>query len=109
MTWALAGVAAYLSLAALTAVDLGMYPLALASIALGTVAGFLALFAPVGLGIREGVGALVLAPAVGAEVALLSVLLLRGITIVIDLLLALVAILAGRRAQPLDTGPGRGP
>ena len=54
MTWALAGVAAYLSLAALTVVDLGMYPLALASIALGTVAGFLALFAPVGLGIRHG-------------------------------------------------------
>jgi hypothetical protein len=98
LTWALAGLGAYLSLAAFTRVDMGVYPLALASIALGTVAGFLALFAPVGLGIREGVGALVLAPAVGAEVALLSMLLLRGITVVVDLLLALLAMLTGRWA-----------
>jgi hypothetical protein len=99
MTWALAGLGAYLCLAAFTGVDISIYPLALASIALGTVAGFLALFAPVGLGIREGVGALVLAPAVGAEVALLSMLLLRGITVVVDLLLALLAMLTGRWAR----------
>lgn len=98
LTWALAGLGAYLSLAAFTGVDMGVYPLALASIALGTVAGFLALFAPVGLGIREGVGALVLAPAVGADVALLSMFLLRGITVVVDLLLALLAMLTGRWA-----------
>ncbi len=95
MTWALAGLGAYLCLAAFTELDMSVYPLALASIALGTVAGFLALFAPVGLGIREGVGALVLTPAVGAEVAILSMLLLRGITVVVDLLLALLAMLTG--------------
>lgn len=98
MTWALAGFGAYMCLAALTEVNIGVYPLALASIALGTVAGFLALFAPVGLGIREGVGALVLTPAVGAEVAILSMLLLRGITVVVDLLLALLAMFTGRWA-----------
>jgi len=103
MTWALAGLGAYLCLAALTEVDINIYPLALASIALGTVAGFLALFAPVGLGIREGVGALVLAPAVGAEVALLSMLLLRGITVVVDLLLALLAMFTGRWARAPGT------
>jgi hypothetical protein len=99
MTWALAGLGAYLCLAAFAEVDIGAYPLALASIALGTVAGFLALFAPVGLGIREGVGALLLAPVVGAEVALLAMLLLRGITVVVDLLLALLAMFTGRWAS----------
>jgi uncharacterized membrane protein YbhN (UPF0104 family) len=96
VVWALAGLGAYLCLAALTDIDPSAYPLALASIALGTVAGFLALFAPVGLGVREGIGALVLAPAVGADVALLSMVLLRGITVVVDLLLALLAMLTGR-------------
>jgi uncharacterized membrane protein YbhN (UPF0104 family) len=95
-TWALAGLGAYLCLAAFVPVRLEIYPLALASIALGTVAGFLALFAPVGLGVREGIGALVLAPVVGADVALLSMVLLRGITVTVDLVLALVAMIAGR-------------
>jgi hypothetical protein len=95
--WALAGLGAYLCVAAFAEVDLGLYPLALASIALGTVAGFLALFAPVGLGIREGIGALILSPAVGADVALLSMVLLRGVTVLVDLLLALLSMLAGRQ------------
>jgi hypothetical protein len=99
-TWLLAGLGAYLCLAAFVEVDLAIMPLALASIALGTVAGFLALFAPVGLGIREGIGTLVLAPAIGADVALLGMVLLRGITVVVDLSLALLAMLTGRWAPP---------
>jgi hypothetical protein len=70
-----------------------------ASIALGTVAGFVALFAPVGLGVREGIGALILAPVVGAEVALLALLLLRGVTVTVDLSLALVSMAAGSRLR----------
>lgn len=97
ITWALAGLGAYLCLAAFTEIGMDAFPLALASIALGTVAGFLALFAPVGLGVREGIGALILSPIVGADVALLSVVLLRGITVVVDLLLALVAMFIGRK------------
>lgn len=100
--WGLAGLGAYCCLTALVPAALGTYPLVLASIALGTVAGFLVLFAPVGLGVREGIGALVLMPAVGADVALLSMLLLRGITVTVDLLLALLAMVAGRW---VESGP----
>jgi glycosyltransferase 2 family protein len=99
--WMLAGLGAYCSLRAFAPMEFGIYPLALASIALGTVAGFLVLFAPVGLGIREGIGALILSPAVGADVALLSMVLLRGVTVAIDMLLALGAMLAGRTAVAL--------
>jgi hypothetical protein len=95
-TWALAGLGAYCCLAALVPVGLEVYPLALASIALGTIGGFLALFAPVGLGVREGIGALILSPAVGADVALLGMVLLRGVTVAVDLLLALLALVVGR-------------
>jgi uncharacterized membrane protein YbhN (UPF0104 family) len=97
VTWALAGLGAYCCLAALVPVGLEVYPLALASIALGTIGGFLALFAPVGLGVREGIGALVLSPAVGADVALLGMVLLRGVTVAVDLLLALLAMFTNRR------------
>jgi hypothetical protein len=99
-TWALAGLGAWLSASAFAAVGIATYPLALASIALGTVAGFLALFAPVGLGIREGIGALVLSPAVGADVALLAMVLLRGVTVVVDLLFALIGLGLGRGPVP---------
>jgi uncharacterized membrane protein YbhN (UPF0104 family) len=105
-TWVLAGLGAYLCLMAFVQAGLSIYPLALASIALGTVAGFLVLFAPVGLGVREGIGALILLPAVGADVALLSLVLLRGITVVVDLLLALVAA-ASARADVVRTKPGQ--
>jgi uncharacterized membrane protein YbhN (UPF0104 family) len=94
-TWALAGLGAYCCLAAFGPVGPGTYPLALASIALGTIGGFVALFAPVGLGVREGIGVLILAPAVGADVALLSMALLRGVTVAVDLLLAVLAMAAG--------------
>jgi hypothetical protein len=99
-TWALAGLGAYLSVAAFADVEPSLFPLALASISLGTVVGFLALFAPVGLGVREGIGMLILAPVVGAGVALLSMVLLRGITVVVDLGLALVAMLTNPRPAP---------
>jgi uncharacterized membrane protein YbhN (UPF0104 family) len=94
-TWGLAGLGAYCCLAALVPADLGTYPLVLASIALGTVGGFLVLFAPVGLGVREGIGTLVLSPAVGADAALLVMLLVRGVAVAVDLSLAIVSMVMG--------------
>jgi hypothetical protein len=102
LNWGLAGLAGWFSLRALGPLEPGAFPLVLASIALGTVAGFLALFAPVGLGIREGLGAAILAPVVGADVALLGLFLLRGITVVVDLALALLSMVAGAGARPAE-------
>jgi uncharacterized membrane protein YbhN (UPF0104 family) len=100
LNWALAGLGAWFSLRAFGPVALDVYPLALAALALGTVAGFVALFAPVGLGVREGVGAVILSPVVGADVALLGLVLLRGVTVVVDLALALISMVVGRRQSP---------
>jgi hypothetical protein len=102
LNWGLAGLGVWLSLRAFGPLGLEVFPLALASIALGTTAGFVALFAPVGLGIREGVGAAILTPAVGAEVALLGLVLLRGISVVVDLSLALLSMAAGSRSQAAE-------
>jgi hypothetical protein len=102
LNWALAGLGAWFCLRAFGLVGLETLPLVLAALALGTVAGFVAIFAPAGLGIREGLGALILAPVVGAEVALLGLVLLRGITVVVDLSLALLSMAAGTRSQATE-------
>jgi hypothetical protein len=54
----------------------------------------------VGLGVREGIGALILTPAVGADVALLSMMLLRGVTVAADLILAFSAMITRKRQDP---------
>ena len=59
----------------------------------------MAIFAPAGLGIREGLGALILAPVAGAEMALLGLVLVRGITVLVDLSLALLSMAAGDRSR----------
>ena len=102
LNWGLAGLATWLCLRAFGPVGFDVFPLALASIALGTAIGFVALFAPVGLGIREGLGMLILTPTVGGEVALLGLLLLRGITVIVDLSSALLSMLTGTRRQTVE-------
>lgn len=102
LAWGLAGLSAWLCLRAFGPLGLDVFPLALAAIALGTIAGFLALFAPVGLGIREGLGAIILAPAVGADLALLGLVLLRGITVIVDLTLALISMTTGRHTRAAE-------
>jgi uncharacterized membrane protein YbhN (UPF0104 family) len=97
VNWGLAASGAWFSLRAFGPLELDIFPLALASLALGTAAGFVALFAPAGLGIREGMGVVILAPAVGADVALLGLVLLRILTVIVDLALALASMVASAR------------
>ncbi len=67
---------------------------------LGTVLGFLAAFAPAGVGVREAVFAAGLAPVIGSAPALAAALLSRALSIVADVLawgLARAAALARAR------------
>ncbi len=97
VNWGLAGLAAWFCLRAFGVVRLELLPLTLAAVAIGTLIGFVALFAPVGLGIREGLGTVILAPIVGSEVALLGLTLLRGITVAVDLGFGGLGLLLGRQ------------
>jgi len=73
--------------------------------ALGQVVGAVAVFAPGGLGPREGATALLLAPAVGLEGALLFVALLRLGEVVAELLGFLAARLGGAPAGRTSLAP----
>jgi glycosyltransferase 2 family protein len=66
--------------------DVGEWPAVAGAWALGQLAGQLAIFAPGGLGVREGATALVLAPAIGPAAALLLVALIRLAELVAELL-----------------------
>ena len=55
--------------------------------------GFLALFAPAGLGVKEGVGTLILATLASVEVGFFAMFLLRIVTIAIWLVFTLVSVI----------------
>lgn len=92
--------AGFLTLFAAAGGDLGSGALvAVGAYALGSLAGAVAVFAPGGLGVREGVSALVLAPVIGGGPALVVVASVRLLEVVAELAFLAVAR-AGRPARP---------
>lgn len=96
VAWVMVGLEVLVLIAALQPVAVTAFPASLAAAAIGTVVGFLALFAPGGLGIREGLGALILAPVTTAEVAFFVLVLLRLMTVAVDLGFGGLGLILGR-------------
>lgn len=93
LQWILVGLALWLVAAGIALpgrerVELliGQAPLFVASSSLAATIGFLAVFAPAGIGVREGILLVVLGPVIGPEVTALAVLATRLLQTVIDLL-----------------------
>lgn len=76
--------------------------LAVGAFALGQLAGWLAVFAPGGIGPREGVTAAVLAPAVGGGTALVVVAVVRLAELVAELVFLGITAVGARRARSGD-------
>jgi len=91
--WILAGLGVFFSVRAFYPIGIGVFPLCLSSAAISTVIGFLAIFAPAGLGIKEGVGALILATLASVEVGFFAMFLLRIVTITVWLVFTLVSVI----------------
>jgi len=99
VAWAGVGLQVWLLVAAVQPVGAAALPVSLAAGAIGTVVGFVALFAPGGIGVREGLGAVILAPATAAEPALLAFVLLRVMTVLADLAFGGIGLFLGRREK----------
>ena len=69
------------------------------SLTAGFLAGFLALFAPGGVGVREGVGAAILASVVSLEEALLLMLLFRVWVVAAELIAGAMVFYAGKESK----------
>jgi glycosyltransferase 2 family protein len=73
----LAGVSLWLTALALVPIGADLLPLCIATGALSAVMGYLALFAPAGLGVREGILLVILTPILGPGPAAMTTLLVR--------------------------------
>ncbi len=103
LQWALCGLALWLVARAFTPIPPREYPfLVFVSAFAGTV-GFLVLFAPAGLGVREGILLVVLTPTLGPDVSAMAVVLARLIHTICELGLAAWGVFLWRRRP---TPPG---
>jgi uncharacterized membrane protein YbhN (UPF0104 family) len=95
--WAVTGLAFAALVASLHPLAPGDVPVVVAAYAAAYAAGFLALLTPAGLGVREGVLVIALAPVLPAGPALVVALLSRVWMMLVELAGAAIAHLAARR------------
>lgn len=79
--------------------DGGLFMLLLGSYAVAMVVGFIAIFAPGGIGVREGVMVALLAPVLGLEAASLLAVVMRVVSVIADLVAGVIAVVLLRRAD----------
>jgi uncharacterized membrane protein YbhN (UPF0104 family) len=108
--WCLMGLSLWAALQSVpgVTVEVGQFPLLVATVALALVAGFVS-FIPGGLGAREVVVIPLLAPVFGQVVAVVSAVLLRLIWLLSELAASgIVYLVPGRTSHPLhDSRPER--
>lgn len=90
--WIIAGLGVYFAALAFYPIGIKDLPICLSSVAISTIVGFIAIFAPAGLGVREGVGTVILTPVVSMETAFFVMLMLRLIGVIIELSFALFSV-----------------
>jgi len=95
-----AGLVAWCVACAFESQPVRLVPLAVSAASLGWALGMAAVFAPAGVGIREGVYLLVLGPAMGPEVAALIAVSVRLVQIVVDIAMGLVGLAILRAVPP---------
>lgn len=98
VAWLLAGGQVW-TLAVAMGWELGVdtFLLATAAYSLAWVAGFIMVFAPAGVGVREAVLGAVLAPSIGSAAAIAVVLLSRVLLTIADVVLGVAFVFAGRK------------
>ena len=92
VNWLLLGLSAWLTTRAVTDAPVSWIPLMVSVSALAVTVGFFALFAPSGLGVREGIMLIVLSPVMGNLAAVVTVAT-RVLFLVVDVVLAGAGVL----------------
>jgi uncharacterized membrane protein YbhN (UPF0104 family) len=87
-----------------TDVPISLVPAFAAAAAMAASLGFLALFAPAGLGVREAVFLAVLGPAIGGEHAAIVAVAIRLLYTLAEVGMALVGMVVLRHARGEDSG-----
>jgi len=85
------GVELYWCISTFTTVDISNFPLIVAASASSLIIGLLAIFAPVGIGVNEGINVTILSQIIPLEVAVSAVVVLRLIRVFVDFCCASVS------------------
>jgi hypothetical protein len=101
MQWVFSGIALWCMANSFVHVPLAQLPLFISSAALAMTVSYLALFAPGGLAVREGVFMATLAPVIGAQTATLVAVAMRLLQLIQELVLASIGGLMLRKTEPL--------
>lgn len=92
--WVLSGIALWLCLRAVHPLSTQVLPMVITSSALAMVVGVLAVFAPGGLGVREGILLLALDPYAPSAVIGVAVVSIRLVQVLVDVALSAVGVVA---------------
>jgi len=102
--WLLAGITLFLCVLLFEPIGIKDFPLTIAAGAASLIIGLLAIFAPAGLGIREGIGAAVLSQIIPLETAVFACILLRFIQVITDVVFGGIATAAFIRMKSCAVG-----
>lgn len=99
--WPLAGVVIWMLMLSLGVEDVPPLSILLVASTTSYLGGFLAFFAPAGIGVREGLLVAILAPFVGVATAIYISILHRIVTVLIDIVLGAIAfaVMATRQGR----------
>ena len=89
--WVINGFLVYFSVITFYPLGIRDFPICLSAGAISVVISFITIFAPAGIGVREGIGTVVLATIVPVEVAFFAMIMIRILATIIDLSFALVS------------------
>jgi len=99
LLWFITGAILFLCIRIFVPIGIKDFPVIIAAGATGLIIGLLAFFAPAGLGVREGVGTLILSQIIPLEIAVFACVLLRLITIITDFVVGGIGTVAFSRKK----------
>jgi hypothetical protein len=99
IAYGLLGLGLYIAVSAYTLVSLSHLPLVIAAASCSLVIGLLAIFAPAGIGVSEGISTAVLSQIIPLEVAVMSVVSLRMLMVLVDFSCAIVSAVSVSREE----------
>ena len=94
LLWFISGVTLFFCIRVFESIGIQDFPVVIAASAASLIIGLLAVFAPAGLGVREGVGALILSQIISIEIAIFACVLLRFIVVITDVVVGGIGTVA---------------
>jgi len=102
LAWGLLGIGFYFIASSVFSIGIEYVPLFIAALSFSFVIGYLAVFAPAGLGVREGMLILVLSSVLPVAVSTAISVLIRVFTTVVELVIVLFTLIFAKKYQVID-------